>query len=156
MAAEADHIALANRNHDTLLFLLSKVEQYSEWVAIVAFYKAVHVVEAVFAHDLQKHSSSHAIREGWLLQSKYKSIWKSYYHLSNASRIARYLEVSPVDGSGSVGPSTTYSQFSDYMDAETVRSSLVYKRLRLVEDESQKFLSPAAHAKLKRIPHSKT
>jgi hypothetical protein len=50
MATEADHIALANKNHDVLLHLLNDVERFPEWVAVAAFYKAVQIVEAVFVN----------------------------------------------------------------------------------------------------------
>ena len=40
MPQEGDHVALANRNHDTLYHLLKDPEKYSEWIATVAFYKA--------------------------------------------------------------------------------------------------------------------
>ena len=38
MASEADHIALANKNHDVLMHLLNGVDRFPEWVTIAAFY----------------------------------------------------------------------------------------------------------------------
>lgn len=59
MPQEGDHVALANRNHDTLYHLLEDPEKYSEWIATVAFYKALQVVEAMFAKTSRsKHDHS--------------------------------------------------------------------------------------------------
>jgi hypothetical protein len=49
MASPAEHIALANRCHHTLYYLLSEPAEHSEWIATIAYYKALHVVEAVLA-----------------------------------------------------------------------------------------------------------
>jgi len=62
MASEADHISLADRNHDFLVDVLRE-GRFPDWAATVAFYKAVHVVEAVFAADLGRDSTSHTDRE---------------------------------------------------------------------------------------------
>jgi hypothetical protein len=48
MSTEAEHLALANRNQAALDHLLSDTARCSEWVAVVAFYKSLHVAEAVF------------------------------------------------------------------------------------------------------------
>ena len=50
MATEADHIALANKNHEVLLYLLKDAARFPEWITVAAFYKAVQIVEAVFVH----------------------------------------------------------------------------------------------------------
>lgn len=55
MASELVHIELASRNHRTLLYLLEKHDDPPEWVTTVAFYKAVQVVEAVFAARSRFH-----------------------------------------------------------------------------------------------------
>src|SRR5207253_1175861 len=109
-ANEHDHISLANRNHDLLLHLLS-TGTHPDWAATVAFYKAVHIAEAIFVTDFGKHSTSHSDREATLKMTRYSHIFKDYSHLLTASRIARYLESS---GSGH------YKSFADFMDLEAV------------------------------------
>ncbi len=67
MSAEAEHIRLANRNQATLDYLLLDVSKCSEWIAVIAFYKSLHVVEAVFAREpLPCHLHNHHERLGRL------------------------------------------------------------------------------------------
>jgi len=139
MASEADHISLADRNHDFLVDVLRE-GRFPDWAATVAFYKAVHVVEAVFAADLGRDSTSHTDREESLKTLKYKRIFKDYTHLLTASRIARYLE-SRDEGK--------YHQFADFMDAQEV-NRLVAKRLYGVKQHSLPFLTDHGKA-LKKI-----
>ena len=63
MATEADHIALANKNHDVLLYLMKDVRRFPEWVSVAAFYKAVQIVEAVFVHRHGRCCHGHCRRE---------------------------------------------------------------------------------------------
>jgi hypothetical protein len=72
MANETDHIKLANRNHDILHSLIDE-GRFMDWAVTTAFYKAVHIVEAVFANDLHTHSTSHTEREKTLKISRYKA-----------------------------------------------------------------------------------
>jgi hypothetical protein len=51
MSTGFKHIALANRNQATLEYLLLDAPRCSEWIAAVAFYKSLHVVEAIFARE---------------------------------------------------------------------------------------------------------
>jgi hypothetical protein len=44
------HAAIARRNHDVLNLLLPKCDDHPEWIVTIAFYKAVHLAEAVFKH----------------------------------------------------------------------------------------------------------
>ena len=64
MASEADHLAAANLNQKTLAYLCQDVSIHGPWVAVVAFYKALHIVEAVFANDPDiRHCTDHGSRE---------------------------------------------------------------------------------------------
>lgn len=142
MASELDHIALANRNHATLLLLLENANDHLEWLATVAFYKAVQVVEAAFACD-GIHSNSHRFRERRLQNlPKYGPIYKNYSHLEGASRVARYLQ-----SSGGRG----YSSFSDFMDVDDVTNRLIYKRLHCVEQQVLSHLSDGGKRALDRV-----
>ena len=62
MANEASHIALANRNHDALGALLNASDEHPEWVATIAFYKALQIVEAAFATAGHGHGHGHSKR----------------------------------------------------------------------------------------------
>ena len=64
MSSEADHLAAANLNQKTLAHLCQDVSVHGPWVAVVAFYKALHIVEAVFANDPDiRHCPDHGSRE---------------------------------------------------------------------------------------------
>ena len=141
MASEADHLALANANHEMLMHLLPDASQFSAWIVTVAFYKAVHVVEAAFAHHMRRHSTSHDNREKTLKTPAYANIWRNYSHLYTASRIARYLE------DRREGKFTT---FADYMDVEAVKKPL-RKRLYGVEQNAVAFLSDVGKATLRKV-----
>lgn len=93
MSKPADHIAFANRCQKTLDYLLLEHNQFSEWIATVAFYKAIHIAEAMFAANepnATKHSIDHKSRNQ-LLQRGYGDFYKHFLHLWTASNIARYL-----------------------------------------------------------------
>ncbi len=64
MASEAGHLAAANLNQKTLAHLCQDVSVHGPWVAVVAFYKALQIVEAVFANDPDiRHCTDHGSRE---------------------------------------------------------------------------------------------
>lgn len=142
MAAELDHVRLANRNHEALLHLLHDVDRFPEWVATVAFYKAVHIAEALLASDAGRHSPSHLERERSLKTTRYAAVYRDYARLLSASRIARYLQ----DGDG-----PGFRSFEDYMGAADVRDRLVKRFLFGVEQKSLPFLSPAAVSLLAKV-----
>lgn len=134
MASELAHLALANRNHAILLHLLPDIAKYGDWIATIAFYKAVHVVEAAYAHTLHRHSTSHNDREQKLKTfTPMNPISRDYSHLLTASRIARYLED---------GPGSRYATFTDFMGSAELKK-LLEKRLYGVEQKSLSFLSDA-------------
>lgn len=140
MATEGDHIRLANRNHEFLVKLLQDGD-FPDWAVTVASYKAVHVVEAVFAASMTFDSTSHSVREEMLKRPKFKGLWKDYSHLLTASRIARYLSSS---GAGD------FHSFADYLDLEGVKN-LVRKRLYRVEQHSLAFLTATGKADMQKI-----
>lgn len=129
MATEADHIALANHNHDVMVALVAA--GIADWSATVAFDKAVHRVEAVFAAHARTHSTIHDSRETRLKKHPYKVIFKPSSHLLGASRTARYL----ADRHGQ-----SYRTFTDFMSLERVRQ-LIRTQLRGVEQSALFFLS---------------
>ena len=133
MASEADHIAAANLNQKTLAHLCQDVSIHGPWVAVVAFYKALHIVEAVFANDPDiRHCTDHGSREMALKRkTKYEHINRQYAPLSRAATIARYLHHSGKD----------YHSFFDYLDASKIESELLHYRLHELEKSAAKFLT---------------
>jgi hypothetical protein len=144
MATEADHIALANKNHDVLIHLLKDVERFPEWVTVVAFYKAVQIIEAVFVHKYGRCCHGHQKRLEALKVRGYEILHKHYRALWSASSVARYLY--DTDGRG-------YSSFPDYLPPEKVVKLIVKRRLLGLECEAVGLLSDAGKTNLERIPH---
>lgn len=93
MATASEHIEFANRTQKTIAHLLQNSDVHSPWIAIAAFYKAVHIVEAVFAsHKERSHSTSHDDREAKLKRHRrYEKIYRHYSPLKSAATNARYL-----------------------------------------------------------------
>ena len=122
---------------------MQKAELHPEWIATVAFYKAVQIVEAVFAHDLGKHSHGHDDRLETLKLGRFHHIYRHYRPLDGASRIARYL----IDSrprprpEGKIG---AFTCFTDYMPANRVVHRLIKKRLKPLEEHSLSHLSEQA------------
>jgi hypothetical protein len=155
VAAELDHIELANRNHDTLVYLVDAAGAHSEWVATVAFYKAVHIVEAVFANRLREHSFGHDSRIHRLKNPIFLDLFRPYRPLYAASLVARYLEDSSAKKfDDKARPVQQYRCFSDYRSPKAVVDKLLKKRLQTLEQKSLQFLSQEGRAKLKRIEHA--
>jgi len=134
MASEIEHIDLANSNQKLIDHLIHE-NSFHDWLTTVAFYKAIHVVEAVFANNSNYHSHSHADREEKLKRTaRYKAIFTNYSHLLTESRTVRYL----------LNPRSR-------LTIETVKSLLIYKRLFAVEQNSLQFLSDRAKKSLVKI-----
>lgn len=61
---------------------------YADWTATVIFYRAVHLVEMMFAAD-NSHCNSHPERNA-KLQKDHTDVYAEYHPLYNFSRFARY------------------------------------------------------------------
>ncbi len=134
------HIRQAIHNHN-LIEYLKKTDKFPDWLATVAFYEALHLVEAIFATQLSKtpHGGNHERREQILKRnSKFKKIYTHYRKLWNASIVARYLTV-PGKGSGIT--------FCNYMSLQDVCSILIGHELHQLRKSAKKFLSKS-HVKL--------
>lgn len=96
MPSKEAHVAVAKRNQATLDFLLGG-DDHLPWVVTVAFYKALHIVEAVFAadrHSPMPHTDDHKVRNRLLkTTNRYAQLWRMYRPLWDASLVARYLRV---------------------------------------------------------------
>lgn len=133
MASEGVHLDLANRNQEFLNSIASAPTPFADWIATVAFYKAVHIAEAVFATNephLSQHSTNHAVRND-LLRKSYPDMWRRYSPLYRASRIARYLEYQ----------NQKSACFSFYMTHDVVMNELLDVDLVGLEAEAVPLLS---------------
>lgn len=143
MPDELTHIYQANRNHGALEYLMNGADCYSEWVTTVAFYKAVHVVEAMLFHQYGINSHDHRKRLG-TLQSRNKELYKQFRPLHQASMVARYL-------CSANGHHTQYAKFGDYLSAESVVQEMVHRRLARVEQIALNNLSECARQTLVKV-----
>ncbi len=151
MPNETEHIQQANRNDAALKHLMGDVQSYSEWVTTVAFYKAVHVIEAMLFHLHGKNSHDHKSRLD-TLRACNKTLYREFRPLYVASMVARYL----CDNSGN-GKAVTYATFSDYLPSSDVVTEIVNGRLVRIEQIALNYLSKDARSNLTKtfVPHPK-
>jgi hypothetical protein len=135
MPSDADHFAAAARNQALLDHLLPQVKQFPEWVAVVAFYKAMHVVEAVlYRTHREKHTFGHERRNEVLKSNRrYDHLYKHYWPLFNASLVARYMEVGGRGGG-------SFPRFADYIPPAAVVADLIRHYLHQVEQTAAKLI----------------
>lgn len=119
-----NHLSLANKNHAALLHLMRDAPAYPEWIATIAYYKAVQVVEAVLV-SRGRSSCSHANRLDAVKRIGRPELHRHLRAMWAASSVARYL----YDNS----KQASYTSFSDYMDPSQVVELLVRRRLRPIE-----------------------
>ncbi len=130
MPSKATHISAAQENQVTLDYLCERIDDHLPWVTTVAFYRAVHIVEAVLADDADGHSDSHKARNDVLKsQRKYQHIWRNFRPLYNVSCVARYL-----------GKDPNYKGFSDYMPTAEVKSKVLNHYLSQIEQSAKRIL----------------
>ena len=124
MPSEKNHIAIANANQDALGCLLSSSSKHPRWLAAVAFYKALHIIEAVFA-VAGEHFNGHSKREEYLgSHHSYRHIAKHYFPLSRAAHSARYSV-----------------HFGRKYKIDVVIGELLRHRLLQIEASAKKFLN---------------
>jgi len=114
MPSSQAHITKAKHNIETIA-LLAKDLTKKDWIVTVAFYAALHIVDAVLfctQQGYQQHGQSHDRREATVKgDNKLKKIWDCYRPLLNHSIIARYLQ-------GSKTPPDTAIDFNKVMSDE--------------------------------------
>jgi len=131
--SERDHLAVAEGNQKAIEWLLSSETDFPAWVTTVAFYKALHLVDALLDRRFKAHGYSHRARQQVLkTTNSFRSIYRHYRFLRGASEIARYL----CDNQGG----KEYRTFSDYMPMSQVRSEILGHRLRQLERSVRKML----------------
>jgi hypothetical protein len=95
MATESDHLKQAQHNEKFLNSI--DATQFPDWAATVAFYTAVHLVQALLKHAGENcHSHNSRNRK---VRQHFPAIWKIYQPLYTYSRLARYwcMKVKPGD-----------------------------------------------------------
>src|SRR5262245_13131123 len=86
MVTDKEHLRQADHNQA----FLAEVDKtrFPDWFVTVAFYKAVHLAQSLFA-VAQLACKSHGKRNS-LLRSRYPEVWKNYQPLYAYSRLSRY------------------------------------------------------------------
>lgn len=142
MPNEDTHVATAKHCHDVLNHL-DQEDKFCDWVAVLAFYKGLHIVDAVLWNDSDKsHGVRHGIRLNKLKRTRrYKDIYKRFQRLHHAAQIARYLRP-PGNDDGPAQGDDTFTAFDQYMNAEQVRETLVGEKLKEMIQHARNFLSP--------------
>jgi hypothetical protein len=103
MPSESLHLSQTRHNLAFLQSFYAPSTPYGDWAVTVAFYAAVHALEAVLArHGL--HCQSHRERRRYV-RLMFPQIWALYYRLDVFSRRARYDGFHP--------PPTLLSQLID-------------------------------------------
>lgn len=142
MPDASDHIRVARHNIDAIEYLL-KNPLFSDWLATVTFYTALHIVDAILFADSKtniNHGETHNHRMDILKGiTHYKHIHKHYGPLYRVSRIARYCE----------NREGLPMLFSVYMPHEKVVDELIKHRLRQIIKTSANFLHQADSDSLK-------
>jgi len=152
VSSESDHLALADRNQGAIAFLLTEADNHPDWIATIAFYKAIHLIEALFHRfSTVKHGGNHSNREQILKawrDPRYDDIYKHLMALKQASCVARYLSVQG-------GGRGAYTKFEDYMTADGVQKDILGTRLHLLEKAARNMLAPKKKKKRKTPPKKK-
>ena len=135
MPSEAAHLALARQNQDLIDHLLPELNRFADWVSVVAFYKALHIVEALFSHEPSiRHGGNHEVRERHLkTNGKFKEIYKHYRPLWAAATVARYLADPSTKG-------TEYKCFTDYLTPAAVQAKILNHYLRRLQNSAELLL----------------
>jgi len=85
------HLRQAHHNRNLIEALNPASTPYLDWVVTVAFYGALHHIEAWFASK-GFHFEDHVRRDDWLSKAKElrRTVWPRYKELEFQSRQARY------------------------------------------------------------------
>jgi hypothetical protein len=141
MPSKDAHLSAARENQRVIEYLCQKVDEFPGWVATVAFYKALHVIEALFAVDgtgVDGHTDKHEQRNTLLKKTRrYQQLWKFYRPLFQASLVARYLRENQ--------NVPTHEVFATYMPPDTVVRLVLGHYLKQIE-KSATGLATAAGA----------
>ncbi len=131
MPSSAAHIKAAEGNQQAIDYLILGGDAYTPWIVTIAFYKALHMIEAVLAEGNPPcHSVDHSTRNDLLKKtSKYQQLWKNYSPLYQASLVARYLS----DLSGS-------KPMESYLTVDDCKNKILNHRLRQIALSANKLI----------------
>lgn len=108
-------------------------DRFADWMAVVAFYTAVHLVERLrtLNHNAsEQHSRDHQHRREFV-QSQHKQIHTAYHELFNASLIARYQ---------------TVNSFQTQLNVKDIKTRLINGYLAEIESYTAAKFSPQQQA----------
>ncbi len=89
MASLGNHIRQWKHNRT---FLTMIPLDYRDWIITIAFYSALHAIDALLAFDKVRGITSHQARNDVLMRTnRYQRIYKAYHPLYSLSRTIRYL-----------------------------------------------------------------
>lgn len=84
------------RHNQGLIHTLRNSTSFLDWTITVAFYTALHLVEAYFDHRYSRHSSTHARRESMMRrQPELRPVYNAYRDLRTRSEDSRYRCTAP-------------------------------------------------------------
>src|SRR5688572_11492157 len=116
MPSASQHRSKAERNRKFLATI--SLTEFPDWVAIAAFYTAVHLVEQYRAAAGDGDSTSHEERLDYVQHRLPKDIHAAYHILQNVSMLARYQST---------------ADFFNQFQPEDVEAKIVNGRLALIE-----------------------
>ncbi len=123
MPNKVNHLAAARENRAVAIFLLEN-DLSLAWATTIAFYSALHLIEAAFAKNGQ-HFDNHLSRNAHLKSERsLQNIWKHYKPLFDYSLKARYL----ADENGSAE-----DLMKSYLGSSGVREQVMNHHLHQVE-----------------------
>ena len=117
MPSADQHRNKAERNRKFLRSIA--LDEFPDWVAVAAFYTAVHRIEQYRAFVGDGDSTSHEDRLNYVQRCLPNAIHSAYHILQNVSMLARYQSTADF-----------YAQFQ----AEDVQKEIVETRLAWIED----------------------
>ncbi len=146
MASPDAHLTKAKHNIKTIA-LLSQDLTKKDWIVTVAFYSALHIVDAVLfctQTGYRQHGQSHDMRERTIKNdNKLTKIWSCYRPLLNHSIIARYLQESRT-------PPNVVVDFDKVMPDEKL-ITFIKERLGGLINSAIKFIPDGEGKKLKEV-----
>ena len=110
--------------------MLNEGDRFPDWVTTIAFYKAIHLIDALLYKQCESHGYNHGTRND-IVRRTYPTIYNNYSVLSQSSRVARYLN----------------DQYDQFMDIETVKSTILGHHLKRIQSFVEKKLSPVCERK---------
>ena len=76
--------------HNRRFFSLIDPE-YPDWAVTVAFYTALHAIDALLAHDKVTVVEHRTRNQTLMVTNRYSKLWKHYLPLFDLSRTVRYM-----------------------------------------------------------------